>query len=451
MAFEPSEGLYAGLSLLPTGDLEEARSGGEKFLDLYNTAVNMLKDSKSIKEKGTQTRTGLAGVLDISNANEKKRDEVYDDLAGAISAVLATRKKVKSDIPTAVYLTGNKWHKDVEEFKVDAFGMADYNSSDLILYYPPNQYVGISLKKKRKAEAPSPTMINNAFSKFVTGPEFLKLRIKLDQERKRFFATQIKKAATGDGPLANFARITGNKSITQLNPETNDADAQTLWSMRVVTTKTKKVKGKIVNEVVPLINLKDEDTILTEGNNSKLVADKSADSAFRKAVNSSLVSSGNKLSPLYQSFYNAMNVEEVRDKLADTLLARVLKTKLLNLLDWEKNEFGFYVVEGVGNFNTSNNNAVISPAAVYDIHTIMCAIAILAKKPATIEIDKSKTFKPNSKAAKVFFILSKGDTPILDIELRYKGSFTAMPQFFATMTKDFQELMKEGGCSEILN
>ena len=109
------------------------------------------------------------------------------------------------------------------------------------------------------------------------------------------------------------------------------------------------------------------------------------------------------------------------------------------------------MVEGVGNFNTSNNNAVISPAAVYDIHTIMCAIAILAKKPATIEIDKSKTFKPNSKAAKVFFILSKGDTPILDIELRYKGSFTAMPQFFATMTKDFQELMKEGGCSEILN
>ena len=143
MAFEPSEGLYAGLSLLPTGDLEEARSGGEKFLDLYNTAVNMLKDSKSIKEKGTQTRTGLAGVLDISNANEKKRDEVYDDLAGAISAVLATRKKVKSDIPTAVYLTGNKWHKDVEEFKVDAFGMADYNSSDLILYYPPNQYLSL--------------------------------------------------------------------------------------------------------------------------------------------------------------------------------------------------------------------------------------------------------------------------------------------------------------------
>ena len=449
MAYEPSEGLYAGLSLIDTSTLKEAKKGGQKFLDLYNTSVNMLKESKDIKEKGTQTRNGLAAALDISSATEKKKGDVYDDLAGAISAVLATRKDVKRDIPKAVYLTGNRWHKDVEEFKVDAFGMADYNSSDLILYYKPNQYVGVSLKKKRKADAPSPTMINNAFSKFLTGPEFLELRKTLDKERKRFFATQIKKAATGKGPLANYARITGNKSITQLKPETNDADAQTLWSMKVVTTKTKKVKGAIVNEVVPLINLKDEDTILTEGSAATDVPNKSADSAFRKMVNASLASSGNKLNPLYQSFYDAMNDPKVKDTLADTLLARVLKTKLLNLLDWEKNEFGFYVVEGVGSYNQSNKTANISNASVYDIHSIMCAIASLAKQKSSIEIDTAKTYKEGSKAAKVYFILSKGKIPILDIQLRYKGSFTAMPQFFATMTTDFQKMMKNGECSEI--
>ena len=451
MAYEPSEGLYAGLSLLPTSDLKEAKSGGQKFLDLYNTAVNMLKESGNIKEKGTATRTGLAAALDLTKLTEKKVSEVYDDLAGAISAVLATRKDIHSSVPETVYLTGNKWHKDVEEFKVDAFGMADYNSSDLILYYKPNQYVGVSLKKKRKADAPSPTMINNAFSKFLTGPEFLELRKTLDKERKRFFATQIKKAATGKGPLANYARITGNKSITQLKPETSDADAQTLWNMRVVTTKTKKVKGAIVNEVVPLINLKDEDTILTEGSAAPDVPDKSADSAFRKMVNASLASSGNKLNPLYQSFYDAMNDPKVKDTLADTLLVRVLKTKLLDLLDWEKNEFGFYVVEGVGSFNQTTNNAVISNASVYDIHTIMCAIASLAKRKSSIEIDTAKTYKEGSKAAKVYFILSKGEVPLLDIQLRYKGSFTAMPQFFATMTKEFQKMMKEGECSEISN
>jgi hypothetical protein len=433
MAYEPSEGLYAGLSLLSTADLRQAESGGQKFLDLYDTAVNTLKDSGNIKEKGTSTRTGLAAALDLSKLTEKKVSEVYDDLAGAISAVLATRNDINSSVPQSVYLTGNQWHKDVEEFKVDAFGMADYNSSDLILYYSPNQYVGVSLKKKRKAEAPSPTMINNAFSKFLTGPEFLELRKTLDKERKRFFATQIKKAASGKGPLAN------------------DADAQTLWSMKVVTTKTKKVKGAIVNEVVPLINLKDEDTIFTEGSAATDVPNKSADSAFRKMVNASLASSGNKLNPLYQSFYDAMNDPKVKDTLADTLLARVLKTKLLDLLNWEKNEFGFYVVEGVGSFNQTNQTANISNASVYDIHSIMCAIASLAKKKSSIKIDTAKTYKAGSKAAKVYFILSKGDIPILDIQLRYKGSFTAMPQFFATMTPEFQKMMKQGECSEVFN
>ncbi len=450
MAYEPSEGLYAGLSLIDTSTLKEAKNGGEKFIDLYNTAVNTLKDSGNIKEKGTSTRTGLAAALDLTKLNEKKISEVYDDLAGAISAVLATRNDINSSVPQTVYLTGNQWHKDVEEFKVDAFGMADYNSSDLILYYSPNQYVGVSLKKKRKAEAPSPTMINNAFSKFLTGPEFLELRKKLDKERKRFFATQIKKASIGKGPLANYARITGSKSITQLKPETSDADAQTLWSMKVVTTKTKKVKGVMVNEVVPLVNLKDESAILLTGSSAVSdVPDKSADSAFRKMVNASLASSGSKLNPLYQSFYDAMNDPKVKDTLADTLLARVLKTKLLDLLNWEKNEFGFYVVEGVGSFNQTNQTANISNASVYDIHSIMCAIASLAKKKSSIEIDTAKTYRTGSKAAKVYFILSKGEVPILDIELRYKGSFTAMPQFFATMTTQFQKMMKEGECSEV--
>ena len=36
MAYEPSEGLYAGLSLIDTSTLKEAKNGGQKFLDLYN-------------------------------------------------------------------------------------------------------------------------------------------------------------------------------------------------------------------------------------------------------------------------------------------------------------------------------------------------------------------------------------------------------------------------------
>ncbi len=452
MAFEASEGLYAGLSLIGTTELEEATNNINKFKELYDKAFLNLQDSKLIKDgAGNKTRNGLVSVTNLTGATEKKRSDLYDDCAGAMSAVLATRNQIKGRIPDNVYLTGNKWNKKVEQFKVDAFGMADYNSSDLILEFSKgekkDQFIGVSLKKKRKANAPSPTLINNAFSKFIQGSEFEELRKDLNTKRRRFFAGLIKEASTGKGALANFAKITGNKSIAQLNPE-NDADAKKLWDIKVTTKKVKKVKGENVNEVVSLINLKDEDTILTEGSAAKDVDDKSSDSAFRKYVNSKLQSSGNKLNPLYQYFEDAMNVPDVKDKLADALLARVLKTKLLDELEtWEENEFGFYVVEGVGSVNETSGNVNVGNASVYDIHTIMCAIAQLAKQESSIAVDQTETFK--RKAAKVYFILSKGNKPILDIELRYKGSFTAFPQFFATMTTDFQKLLKDGGCSEV--
>ena len=37
MAFEPSEGLYAGLSFVSTADLTEAKSSDDKFKELLST------------------------------------------------------------------------------------------------------------------------------------------------------------------------------------------------------------------------------------------------------------------------------------------------------------------------------------------------------------------------------------------------------------------------------
>ena len=142
-----------------------------------------------------------------------------------------------------------------------------------------------------------------------------------------------------------------------------------------------------------------------------------------------------------------MNEPDVKNTLADVLLTRVLKLGLLDELEtWDKYEFGFYLTEGVGSVDR-NLKPNVGQANVIDIHSIMIAIAKLSKLDARMELDKKKTFSKN--AAKVFFTLYKGKIPILEIELRYKGSFTAFPQFFATMTTDFQKLLKDGGCSEI--
>ncbi len=39
--------------------------------------------------------------------------------------------------------------------------------------------------------------------------------------------------------------------------------------------------------------------------------------------------------------------------------------------------------------------------------------------------------------------MSRDGVPILDLQLRYKGDFKSMPQFFATITDKFQEQMDE--------
>ena len=71
-----------------------------------------------------------------------------------------------------------------------------------------------------------------------------------------------------------------------------------------------------------------------------------------------------------------------------------------------------------------------------------CSYSNVSKDASYLVLDSEKTFQ--RKAAKVFFTLFKGNYDILDIELRYKGSFTAMPQFFATTTNTFKKLVKDG-------
>ena len=148
MAFEPSEGLYAGLSFISTSDLQAASNDSNKFKEIYYKALENLRGDRVLDASGNATKNGMIKIIDF-NTTSKSEGDIYSDLAASISAVLGTRAELRKDkIPSKVYLTGNKWHRDVEKFKVKAFGMTDYNSSDVILRLNGNDYVGISLKKK---------------------------------------------------------------------------------------------------------------------------------------------------------------------------------------------------------------------------------------------------------------------------------------------------------------
>ena len=444
MGLERSEGFYAGLSFMDTSELTRANGDSQLFKDLYYRAMENLADDKLVKDgAGNKTKDGLLKKCNVQTASDKEVGEIWNDMAGAISAVIGTRKKVvpKNTIPKAVYLTGNQWHDDIKDFAIKAYGMKDYNSSDNVLKFNGSRdhYVGISLKKKLELGHDSPTLINNAFSKFIEGSKFKDVRDELDDHRIKFFAKLIKEACcsgkTGkEAPLEKIA----STDVHKLNPD-NLGDAKKLWQ-----TKVKRFKKDGTVEDIPLINLKGMDE-LAEGANKQLPTKIQSD--FRNFINVRLRSTGNKLNPLYQGFLDIMNKPDVRDTLAAVLLNRTLKLSLYDELDtWEKNDFSFYLVEGVGRYQ--NNSPSISGASVFEQGTVITAVAALSKGKAEIKLNEKETFKPNR--AKVFFDLYKSNYHLLNIELRYKGDFTAMPQFFATFTPAFKKLLNSKQITKVV-
>ena len=428
---ELSEAFYAGLSLVDTNTLKKAASNKEAFIELYDVAVQNFAGPLVKDGQGNATKNSGVNKISVKEPNIK----LYNDMAAALSAVIGTRTiRQLSGIPEAVYLTGNKWNQDVQQFQLDVkqgFGMKDYNSSDVILRYG-NTYAGISLKKKPTVTSASPTMINNSFNTFLSGSDLSALQTKINDIRTAFYANVIKEACLPDGPLGDLSNGMSAADILRLDPNKKQ-DAQKIFNLKV---KRLKADGKTEN--IPLINLKGTDEI-ERGGTTRLPIKTRED--FRKFVNEKLYSTKSEVNPLFQAFLDAMSDPKVSDVIADSLLNRTLKLKLLDVLDtWGNSEFLFYLVEGVGQVNTSLTPN-IATANIKNIHSVMIAMTKLAKLPSSLVFDKSKT---GTGAARVNFTLLKGKYKILDIVLRYKGNFFSMPQFLGTTTPEFNKLVKQG-------
>ena len=431
---ELSEAFYAGLSLVDTDTLKKASQNKEAFVELYDVAVQNF--AGPLVKDGQGNATKNSGVNKISvKEGQSPNIKLYNDMAAALSAVIGTRSiKQLSGIPQSVYLTGNKWNADVEQFRVDVkegFGMKDYNSSDVILRYG-NTYAGISLKKKPTVTSASPTMINNSFNTFLEGKDLQDLQTKINDIRMAFYANVIKEACLPGGPLGDLSNGMSAPEILRLDPNKKQ-DAQKIFNLKV---KRLKADGKTEN--IPLINLKGTDEI-ERGGTTRLPMKTRED--FRKFVNEKLYSTTTQVNPLFQAFLDAMSDPKVSNMIADSLLNKTLKLKLLDILPtWSKNDFLFYLVEGVGQVNT-NLTPNVATANIKDIHSVMIAMTKLAKLPSSLVFDKVKT---GTGAARVNFTLLKGKYKILDIVLRYKGNFFSMPQFLGTTTSEFNKLVKQG-------
>ena len=481
MGLELSEAMYAGLSKIDTPRLKEAAKNTEAFNELFPLAVktfqNTATDTNGLKDQFVSAINAKVAERDDKDIEKKKKQEIYSDLAAGISAVLQTRSDLGVGIPDAVFVTGNQWPDEVKDFKITAYGMKDYNSSDVILRYGTTYY-GISLKKKAFESAPSPTLINTAFGSLFQGTEFTALRIRIMQAKKKFFAKVIYDACTDDTPNSPFYvpeandgrggtilecnqtyQTTATKTLKSekfsirgmgLQPDgTLDIrDAEKILDIKVDIWRKDDKGNWEIKKGVKLLQLKDP-THLT-----RISAEfpKEFQTRFRDYINKSLYARNGKISELWQTFTNIMNFDKpvaggksIKQSLVDGLFSRILKIDLYDrLAKIKRNDFKFYLVTGAGRALKPRGSDVYVPKVeqgnTKGLSSILANLAELCPDDCQKSIEYKTASETAAKVSLTLFVTPKGSrnkVPILDIELRYSGNFNADPQFRGTMTKEF--------------
>jgi len=415
MAYEASEIMTAVALQLTDSELKKVKDQGQ-LQKIIQGGIKVSKSNKQIQFGDTKTSAGFQKQLNPTSPKSIK------DMAVGVSAAIGIRKYMKKTSgPLTVYMTGNTWPKEVEDFKVSAFGFKDYNSSDIIITSDKKKFYGVSLKKKKTVKASDPTLINKAFSSVFEGKEYDEMKENLTKMRINFFAETVKEAVN-EGIILQKDIIDYKKLTPQQLFESKGIDKKQFGDKGYIDTKgyaTSK-DGYLDN------NTKDP-------------------KSMRFFVNNKLSDKNSKLWGLYKEIVN-----KYAEVLAETLLNIILKTKLYDQLNAKKlknKEFDFSLITGISDI-TSKGEVRISPANVTPLKTTLCGLKRIEKLDKTssykVIIDNVRSAKSN--AAKIYLKLVKGNTEVLDLEVRYKGDFTSKPQFQGGMNEKFKKLMaKECG------
>jgi len=401
MALEPSEVMTAGALFFTNSQLDKA-------LESTDALGQFIEEAKKKVEKHVEFGSSRNEFLSFMNVSPAMMKEMVYGISAAkgVKKWVTRDHKIKNDsVAEKVFLTGNVWPKEVEPFRVQAYGFDDYNSSDLIYKPADKKYFGVSLKKKPKPNSQDPTLINKAFNTVLEGPEFKETRDEIDNIRITYFAGQVRQAHE-DGILY----------IPNIH---NLPDEELFYG--------KKRDKKIFKRPYPN----------TKGSLSGGYDNDKAPDAMRKFLNDDLAKPNN---ILWKSLTGYMN--QHANIFAESLINLVLKVKLYDELAAKKvggYTFGFALVTGMGEIKKGKPIAYDGKAI--DLHTILCGLSDLQSNKSKYEIEVDIEKKLEATAAKTFFKLSKAGVPILDMELRYKGDKTPQPQFLGTITKEFQEIL----------
>ena len=177
---------------------------------------------------------------------------------------------------------------------------------------------------------------------------------------------------------------------------------------------------------------------------------------MRKAMNSNLRNN----SPLYKKLENICKDKDMASKIGQKLVNAVMKTELNQQFkekgkEYKDRHFGFALVTAHGEVKGGRITAAATTASFKSDPTMQQVVAnmfsAVERDNFIITIDKKKTDAANDKTeppAKLFFVIGVGKHPIppdkqlLELDVRYKGSFSPSPQFLGGLTKAYAKKLK---------
>ena len=396
-----------------------------KFLRKVQT-VDQLKSllkkgiGKNVEFATSSIRDGFLRLVDPNNAKS------IGDMAVGVSAALAIRNYMNTEAEVTTYMTGNKWPAEVEKFQISAFGFQDYNSADIIVTKNKKLFYGISLKKKPTVKAQDPTLINKAFASAFDGKEFTKLKEQLVETRINYFADLVIEAVDKKiilkKDIKNFDQLKRNNKKELFEAKNRDKNQ---FDKSYIDTKGYASSDQGYSDP----NTRDP-------------------KSMRFFVNQKLSEKRN--NKLWKSFEKL--IDKAGPKLAENLINIILKRYLFDKLDAKDLEgkgFDFALVTGIADVKTSGD-VNISNAKILPLKTTLCGLKRIEEKyKGEYRVIQDTEATQKSEAAKIFFKLVKGDRQtisLLDLEVRYKGSFNPDPQFQGGLTTEFKKLLDVETC-----
>lgn len=463
---ERSEIMFAAAMYFSIADLKAAL---KDVASLTSFLAKIKKIANSNVEYGSPTiKSSFIKTIDNSSGS---LDDLVRGISGAIGFKGVLPTSLKNASPAGVYMTGDVWPKEVQKFQISAYGFSSYNSSDIMLKYG-KRYYGVSLKKKNAAQAQDPTIINKVFDSVLNAGN----SVTTPKTKKRSSARNAKEAVKEN--TDSFAVIRGEIESAKKEYFANlvaEAIQKGIIDKKDVKGYTPSAIKNSEQKIALLYDAKGRDTnkfpdtyINTKGwakapkqvweGKTPYDVDRTGlrdPNSMRSFVNNNLGKEGN---ALWGKYIEIMNRDGNAELFGESLINLVLKTKMYDELtkkDIDENEFAFFLVTGIG--KVTKTSISYSPANVISLKTVLCGLTRIektykksnyiveidaAKRKASLENSKRKGVEDEeSGAAKVFFKLRRGGLNILNLELRYKGKFSAQPQFFATIDHEFKELL----------